>query len=274
MNHPAPLITLLTDFGTVDPFVAVMKGVILSIGPELRVIDLSHEIPKFDLRAGARVLSVAAPYFPDRTIHVAVVDPGVGTPRRRIILRAEYSAPGGSRKATFIGPDNGLFTGVIDQAARVTAYEIAELEKLPRYPAARTFDGRNVFAPAAALLAIGATPESGFGPEIPVELLERLPSSAAFPTPDGIRGEIVSFDSYGNAATNIAAPNLEISSLRLRLVNRGLVLAVSSCFSEIPPSSLGAIINSDGFIELAVNRGDAKQQYALADHEAIELLIR
>lgn len=269
------IVTLLTDFGDTDPFVAEMKGVILSIGPELRLHDLSHQIPKFDIEAGSRFLSSAAPFFPDGTIHIAVVDPGVGSARRRIIVRAVLRDHQGPKQALFIGPDNGLFSGVIAAADNVICREITATDLLPRYPAARTFDGRNIFAPTAALLAVGAIPESSFGAETPAVDLIRLPTLQPKSASDGTMiGQVVAFDSYGNATTNLLPPEMENSLIRVRVLSLGLVLPVSTCFSEIPPQSLGAIINSDGYIELAVNRGSAKQLYTLTQHETVELLLR
>lgn len=189
-----PIITLSTDFGTRDGFVGIMKGVILSIAPGSRIVDVGHWVKPQDVFEGQFLLQRSAPYFPRGTIHVAVIDPDVGTSRRSIIVETDI--------AMFVGPDNGLFTPWL-KGAKV--YHLTEKKYFLDNPSA-TFHGRDVFAPVAAHLANGAPP-SDMGPEIsdPVRLEINKPKIKA----GNIRGEIIHIDYFGNLITNIPASALE-----------------------------------------------------------------
>ena len=189
------LITLTTDFGLRDPFVGIMKGVVLSICPSARLVDLTHEIPPQDVLAGGLALEAAAPFFPAGTVHLAVVDPGVGTTRRAIAIRA-----GGFY---LVGPDNGLFTFALDgdgwTAVALTApeYRLANVS--------RTFHGRDVFAPAAAYLASGV-PLERLGPTVSDP--ERLRRPACRLEDGELVGEVLDADRFGNLRTSIPAARL------------------------------------------------------------------
>lgn len=193
-----PIITLLTDFGWGDGYIGAMKGVILDINPDCRIVDLAHQCPPHDVMGAALVLGQTYPYFPPGTIHVAVVDPGVGGLRRPLVLKA-----GNYR---FVGPDNGCFTLVLKQEDGVQAHELVEKRfRLPRV--SQTFHGRDIFAPAAAHLSLGiATAE--MGPAVDTATLTALPISE--PVLDGatLLGEVIGVDSFGNLITNISQERL------------------------------------------------------------------
>lgn len=233
------MIVLLTDFGHRDPFVGVMKCVIASIS-RTPVIDLVHEIPRQDVRAGAWALKTALPFLPKKAIVVGVVDPGVGTARRAIVVQ--------TRRATFVGPDNGLFTFALDASAKVFALEERKYF-LPSVSA--TFHGRDVFAPVSAHLAEGLAP-SRLGPRV------HDPVALSFPTPADGAGEIVMFDTYGNAISNV--PN-EWARGRVRVGRR--VLPVVSAYGAAELGAAVAVPSSGGTLEIAINGGDAREALGL-----------
>jgi len=248
-----PIITLLSDFGLKDPYVAEMKAVILSICREALIIDISHEVEKFNIRMGAFVLAQAAHYFPEGTIHVAVVDPGVGTARRAIIIE--------TKRGLYVGPDNGLLMLAAENDGIDHIYEIAN----PKYMlkrASRTFHGRDIFSPAAAYLAAGVAPHM-FGPEIhdPVK-----PSFSSPEVHDGmILGEIIHVDGFGNLITNISEKMLksaEISErdiLHIRLGKKHLKIRLASSYEDVGINTPLAIVGGTGFLEISVNRGNASE---------------
>jgi S-adenosylmethionine hydrolase len=232
-----PLVGLLTDFGQQDQYVGVMKAVIASIAPDANVIDISHDVPPQSILAGQRLLRASVPYFPAGSLLLAVVDPGVGTSRRPMALR--------SGEHTFIGPDNGLFTPWLDagQAVELTAPEY----RLPNISS--TFHGRDIFAPAAAHLAIGL-PLRKLGPPIanPVRLSPPEPRLHADGT---IEGEIVYVDRFGNLITNLAG--LAEGTIGCA----GRELPVRRTYGDAAPGELLALTGSDGELEIAVRNGSA-----------------
>jgi S-adenosylmethionine hydrolase len=227
------LITLLTDFGTADYFVGAVKGAILSVNPNVPIIDITHEIPAQDIEAGAFMLLAAYKTFPRGTIHVAVVDPGVGSTRRPIIVATDDQF--------FVGPDNGIFTYI---SAHRTFHVTAE--KYFRPNPSSTFHGRDIFAPVAAALSTGVAPEQ-FGPEINDEI--RLPS---LETP--LR--IIHIDRFGNCVTNISREKFSGNSLS---INGHTITALRNFYGEAPPGEIFAIWGSAGFLEISVNGGSAAQ---------------
>lgn len=186
------IITLLSDFGSRDGYVAAMKGMILRINPQALVVDLSHEIEVHDIMAGAIVLASAYPYFPLGTIHVAVVDPGVGGRRRALIVETS----GG----VFVGPDNGIFTLVYDREAHIRVVAV-ENPKLIAPTVSRTFHGRDVFAPVAAYLSLGV-PVERFGPR--VDQGAKVSFARPHVAGDTLEGEVIHIDRFGNLVTNIS----------------------------------------------------------------------
>lgn len=242
------VITLLTDFGTVDYFVAAVKGVILTTNPEVSLVDITHEVPAQDIEAGAFTLLTCYRDFPSGTIHVAVVDPGVGSARRGIVIQA------GSHY--FIGPDNGLFSYICD---RESAYEVFQLteERYFRLNPSLSFHGRDVFAPVAAALSTGVKPEQ-FGPRIKDEV--RLAPLAPVSDQDGsLRGRIIHIDHFGNCISNFTRADISDSDQVKLLVGRKVIRQFRRFFADDAGTKdkLFAIWGSAGFLELSINGGSA-----------------
>jgi S-adenosylmethionine hydrolase len=260
------VISLLTDFGLRDPYVAEMKAVILSICPEARIVDISHDIEKYNVRMGAFLLAQAAPYFPRGTVHVVVVDPGVGTKRRPIIIEA--------RRSLYVGPDNGVLMLSAQNEGIKHIHEITN-EKYMLKPVSRTFHGRDIFSPAAAYLANGVS-ASDFGPEVHDPL---VPSFASLIVrKDEIRGEIIHIDGFGNLITNITKEQLSIIGIKeggnFQAALKGTILDLKICsaYGDVPAKTPLAIIGGTGFLELSVNQGDAAQ--AFKAHVGDKIIIK
>jgi len=250
-----PVITLLSDFGLKDPYVAEMKAVILSICSEARVVDISHEIEKFNIRTGAFVLASAAPYFPQGTIHVAVVDPGVGTKRRPLVIETGH--------CFYVGPDNGLLMLSAKREGICHVYTISN----PRYMlhrVSRTFHGRDVFAPAAAHLARGCS-ASEFGPEVHDYVVPKFAKPRL--RGDALLGEVLHIDDFGNVISNLSVKDLEKigiregSLLRVQLKGKLLRLKLCSAYGEVPAKTPLAIIGSTDFLEVSINQGNASEEF-------------
>jgi len=251
MRLTIPLITLLSDFGVKDPYVAEMKAVILSICPEVRIIDISHQIEKFNVRMGAFVFASAVPYFPMGTVHVAVVDPGVGTKRRPLIVEA--------KRYFYVGPDNGLLMLSAQREGTRHVYNISN----PHYmlpTISRTFHGRDIFAPAAAHLAKECVP-SKFGPEIHDYLIPRFAKPRM--RKGGLLGEVLYIDDFGNVVSNISTKNFEKVGIKegcllyVKFRKRVLKLKFCSAYGEVPVKAPLMLIGSSGFLEVSVNQGNA-----------------
>ncbi len=243
------LITLTTDFGYQDPFVGIMKGVIAGINPRAQVIDLTHGIAPQDVMAGALSLRQAVPYFPPGTIHVAVIDPGVGGARRAIGI-----ASGGNY---FIGPDNGVLSFAV---AGAKPERIVELSN-PEYQlkaAGTTFHGRDIFAPAAAHLSLGVPP-AALGPSLSAFVELRLPEVRR--EHGRWEGEILYIDRYGNLFTNLTARDLTgLPRGELRIAaGSTLIAGIAKSYDSVAAGELVAVWNSSGFLEIAVNRGSAQR---------------
>ena len=239
-------IALLTDFGTQDGFVGVMKGVILSINPGVQIVDISHEVQPFNVLEGALLLKAHYRYFPAGTIFVAVVDPGVGSERKPIALRT------GDR--FFVGPDNGIFDLIVKELERPPTAVVLENEELQLPRVNDTFHGRDIFAPSAGYLSRGV-PLEEFGSK--VEYVRRL----NFPEPvregNKLRGQIVHFDRFGNAVTNIPCGNYSHGEFR------GKRLKVVLFFQSGERGSLNLVCGSFGFMEIFVPMGDAREEFGL-----------
>ncbi len=242
----SPIITLLTDFGLQDGYVASMKGVILTICPQAAIIDITHAIPPQDIRSAAFVLHTVRSSFPRGTIHVVVVDPGVGTERKGIAIQT----PG----CMLIGPDNGVFSWVLRDTPPLGARSL-ENAQLQRPTVSATFHGRDVFAPAAAHLASGVALEALGPPCTPLVAEWSTPSLEA----GALRGEVIHIDRFGNAITNITAKDLESfaagpGALCVRTKDR-TIGPLSRTYGDRQPGRLLALIGSSDHLELAVNRG-------------------
>jgi S-adenosylmethionine hydrolase len=243
--HRAPaIITLTTDFGGRDPYVAEMKGTILSISRGVHIVDVTHEVHRHDITEGALALEAAAPHFPAGTVHVAVVDPGVGTARRGLALAA-----GG---ALFVGPDNGLFTPFLG----VEGWRAVELvaEEFRRPVVSATFHGRDVFAPAAAHLTLGI-PLARLGP--PVSDPVRLPWPEVREVSGTVAGAVLHVDRFGNLVTSIHADAIEALGADVTIRVGGRRLALVRTYGELSPGQAGAMIGSRSRLEIAVCEGSA-----------------
>ena len=256
-----PLITLTTDFGRRDPYVAAIKGVLLSACPDAQLIDLTHEIAPQDVLEGALFLAAALPYFPADTVHVAVVDPGVGGDRRAIAVSA-----GGQR---VVCPDNGLLTLFAREHSIDEARQISNPAFMRDHVSA-TFHGRDVFAPAAARLACGA-PLEALGPKLNGVVELDIPSPRK--TADRVTGEVMHIDRYGNAISNIHRSDVGSATVRAVLAGGRTLGALSRTFADAPQDEPLAYFESTGHLALAINRGDASAVLGLRRGDAIELLI-
>lgn len=247
------IITLTTDFGTRDAYVAEMKGVVLGIAASsaqpVTLIDLTHEVAAHDVTEGALALDAAAPFFPRGCIHLGVVDPGVGTERRGLVVRTE--------RALFVGPDNGLFTPFLEGAGRWEAWELrAEEYRLPAV--SRTFHGRDIFAPAAAHLAGGVAPER-FGP--PVDDPVRLAWPTVRAVSGAVAGAVLHVDRFGNLVTSIRAETLEEVGRGVRIRLGGRPLPLVGTYGELDAGQAGALVGSSGRLEIAVREGSAAARF-------------
>jgi len=246
---PAPIVTFLSDFGAGSGYPAQMKGAVLARLPGAQLVDLSHEVPAFDLLAGALLLEACVPRFPAHAVHCAVVDPGVGTARRPLcVLDRE-----GRR---LVGPDNGLFTPFLGPGTR--AWLLSDPLLVPP-PESATFHGRDLFAPVAAWLANGGAPER-LGPEVADP--ERLP----WPEPawQGVelRGEVLASDPFGNLLTSIRAGHLPSGPLLAEVGGKGVRMVRT--YGDAEPGELVALLGSSGRLELSVRLGSAAARLGAA----------
>ena len=277
-----PLVTLTTDFGTADGYVGTMKGVILDIVPNARLVDISHEIAPQNLRQAAYVLYTAYPFFPSRTVHLVVVDPGVGSARRPIALRT----PVGS----FVAPDNGVLSYVMAREPVEALVELAD----PSYclpHVSHTFHGRDVFAPAAAHLAAGV-PIASLGPSVTDPVT--FPPPRLEVTHDGIVGEALHVDRFGNVITSIGqllwsgdelslAPAFQAPTggepVRFKAGEAVVVVAgreivgVHRTYAEVVSGETLALVGSEGHLEIAVREGHAGQRLGMRPGDAVRLRL-
>lgn len=242
-------VTLLTDFGLRDPYVAIMKGVMVGICPRIQFVDITHDIAPQAVAEGARILAHSWSWFPPGTLHLAVVDPGVGTTRRPLVVEA------GSH--IFVGPDNGILSGAL-QRPGACAFELkAEHYRLPRVSA--TFHGRDIFAPAVAWLARGV-PASEMGD--PVWDALQLNLSVARMGPEGGVGEVVHVDNFGNLITNIRGEDAAAWLGKGGKVTVGgeVFTHLARTYAEAGPGELLLLVDSNGDLEVAVRGGSAAQK--------------
>lgn len=246
-----PIVALLTDFGLRDWYVGAMKGAIKSICPEADLLDITHEVPERSVIQGALMLASARDAFPADTVFVAVIDPGVGSTREPVIVHAWNQ--------WFVGPNNGLFSLVADENAECRV--ISETAYF-RTTVSPTFHGRDIFAPVAAHLACGVEPTK-IAPAV-TELV-RLSLPQVIAGPGRVIGNILHFDRFGNAITNIRETHFEAmrSCPDLRVIAGGFVSGILNTYSDVAPMHPVAYIGSSGFLELAINRGNARSQCGL-----------
>ena len=262
---PSGIITLLTDFGLADPYVAMMKGVLLSINSRACLVDISHEIRPGAIFPAARIIQEAYRFFPDGTVHLGVVDPGVGSDRRPIAAEANGHF--------FVGPDNGLFWPVLQGSPRARIYHLTE-NRFFRRSVSRTFHGRDVFAPVAAHLSLGAgIEETG----IPIEDPKPLFVPSPYREGKDLCGQVIHADHFGNLITDIdvetllqflgkSTPWIQVGSLTVRTLSRA--------YSDVEEGQPLALINSSDLLEISVNLGKASEYVGVEEGELIGTPVR
>jgi S-adenosyl-L-methionine hydrolase (adenosine-forming) len=256
------VITLTSDFGLKDPYVAEMKGAIYQINPKATIVDVSHLVDKFSVRMGAFILASVVPFFPKGTVHLAVVDPGVGTERRAILIETEHGF--------LVGPDNGVLMLAAQAQGIKHIYELSN-PKLMLPKVSSTFHGRDIFAPTAAYLEKSVAPQE-FGAEIidPV-----TPKFANVEAKNGaLLGEVLHVDSFGNVVTNIYPIELkDAKTIKVALHHVTLELPFSKAYGELQPREPLALVGSHGFLELALNRGNFSEKYRVNPGDRFELVV-
>jgi len=252
-------LSFLTDYGLDDGFVAACHGVAATIAPSVRIIDITHLVTPGDVRRGAAVLAQTIPYLP-RGVHVAVVDPGVGTARRGVAVAVGESI--------LVGPDNGLLSWAVLRAGGATSAHQLTNGELWLHPLSQTFHGRDIFMPVAAHLAAG-TELSAVGSQIDVADLVMLPAPTSRVHDGEAEGEVMSVDRFGNVQLSITASDADRlgigfgSSLVVRCGRRQLTVPYLETFAAVAPGEIVAFTDSAGLISIAVNAGDAAQQLGL-----------
>lgn len=263
------IITLTTDFGTSDGYVGTMKGVILSIAPDVTLVDITHHIPppsqaslQQNIRQAAYVLHAAAPYFPAGTIHLAVVDPGVGSARRALAVRIA--------QGFLVGPDNGLFTLFLAEQPEADCRAVIHPEHmLPRVSA--TFHGRDVFAPVAAHLAGGAS-WANIGPRVTDPVMFPIPTPMH--APDGsLQGRVLYADHFGNLVTSVTEELAPLAAHVEVLIGGRRIHGVRRTYADATPGELVALVGSSGHLEISVVNGNAAQTLDLGPDAPITLRI-
>jgi hypothetical protein len=244
-----PIITLLTDFGWGDGHIGAMKGVILNINPDCRILDLAHQVASHDVMAAALVLGQTYAFYPAGTIHLVVVDPGVGGTRRPLVIK--------TRDHLFVGPDNGCFTRVLKQEQEVEAYELAEKRfRLARV--SQTFHGRDIFAPAAAHLSLRVDPRE-MGPVVAIADLTRLTIPEPRREGTALLGEVIRIDSFGNLITNISQEDVggfaEDSSIEIEIKGK-YIKGLKRSYEEGEEGEVICLWGSAGLLEIALKEKD------------------
>lgn len=260
---PQPIVTLTTDFGEKDYFVASMKGVILSIAPNAEIVDVTHQISAFEIAEAAFVIDQASRCFPKKTIHVVVVDPGVGSARRPILVQS-----GGQ---SFIGPDNGVLGMILDRG-KCTTRELTT-ERYFRHPVSQTFHGRDVFAPVAAYLATGTAPSR----------LGKLIKDAFRPALSRVQqtskrswcGAVLTVDRFGNLVTSFRRedfPTLGDSAFDVK-IGFETVIQLATSYASMPCGELFAIWGSAGYLEIVMNQGNTAKHLGVGVGAPVDLLV-
>jgi S-adenosyl-L-methionine hydrolase (adenosine-forming) len=254
-------VVFLSDFGSVDDAVAICKGVMFAVAPRLRVVDLTHDVPPFSIRDGARLLAGPTAYYPPGTVFLAVVDPGVGAARRALVARSR-------RGQFFVVPDNGLLTAVAERDGLEGVREITNESWMRGPSTSATFHGRDIFAPVAARLAAGGDWRE-VGPVVADPAGIDVPVVAR--VPEGIRGEVVALDGrFGNLLTNVGATDFAAlghaagDRVAVRIGARELRLRFVHTFAEVPVGEPLLYVDSRGNIALAVNRGSFAERFGVA----------
>ncbi|MBW4439804.1 MAG: SAM-dependent chlorinase/fluorinase [Plectolyngbya sp. WJT66-NPBG17] len=244
------LVTLLTDFGLSDVYVGVMKGTIAQINPQIQTIDLTHQIPPQDIATARFQLMNAYPYFPAETIHVAVVDPGVGSQRRSIAVQL--------KSGYVVAPDNGLISGIVNDA--IAAVELNNPKYWRSQNPSATFHGRDIFAPVAAHLASGISLKE-LGTTIDLSSIVRLPIPDVIETASGLQGVIQAIDHFGNLITNISGERIRDQVWTIQIDKA--IYPGRTTYADAESGEVVGLIGSHGWVELAINRGNAQNELKL-----------
>lgn len=260
MSRP---IVFCTDYGLADGFVGVCHGVMARVAPEARVIDLTHDVPRQDVLRGALTISRAAPFMPADAVYLGVVDPGVGSERRSIAVETATGA-------LMVGPDNGLLSLAWDALGGAETATAVEDERVMLDPVSKTFHGRDVFAPAAAHLARGSALRD-LGPPIPVDELRVVELLGPMVTPGAVGTRVVEVDAFGNVQLNARPGDLVAAGITPPLSLSGRSLPLVGIFADVPEGELAAIVDSQGYLALVVNRGSAAQMLDLRAGTAVVL---
>jgi len=262
-----PVVTLTTDFGTNDHFIGAIKGVMLEIAPDVRFVDISHNVQPFDVLDGALTVAQSYSYFPTGTVHMVIVDPGVGTERRPIVLSTE--------KHFFIAPDNGVLSLIYDREPRLNVRHITA-EHYFLQPVSNTFHARDIFAPIAAYLAKGVEPD-----RMGAEITDFVRFAAPRPKPVDertLRGVVLKVDRFGNLITNITpqdAPMVfgtEPHPFKI-VVGKREITQIRNAYAEGAPGEVFGILGSMGFLEIVTNRGAASKLLEAAKGTEVSILL-
>jgi S-adenosyl-L-methionine hydrolase (adenosine-forming) len=256
------IITLLTDFGVNDVYVAVMKGAIATINPNLQVIDITHHIPPQNIAAGRFCLLNSYSYFPPDTIHIAVVDPGVGSNRRGIAIKSEYGY--------FIGPDNGIFSGILPLIKPLIAVELNNSKYWRVSHPSNTFHGRDIFATVGAYLATGID-FNNLGTEINLNTLVDFPLKEYLKIGNQITGFIQYIDYFGNIITNIPAHIIQGKNWSVKI--NDFLIPKGETYNDVNMGELVSLVGSHGWLEIALNWGKAADLLHLKLGDQVQLII-
>ena len=266
---PRPIL-FLSDYGLDDEFVGVVHAVIARIAPGVRVIDLTHGIPPRDFRRGAVVLADAVPYAPANAVFLAVVDPGVGTSRLPVVVQA--------RDAFLVGPDNGVLSLALEALGGADRAFVIESDQITLSPMAATFHGRDVFAPAAAYIAGGGSPED-LGRALDPSRMRTVPSPRAVAQPGAVRCQVIGVDRFGNAQLSAGKDDLlragldRLTELAIRLEGKTYPLPRAGTFAEVPEGRAALILDSTGRLAITVNRGSAAESLNLRVGDSVEFFV-
>jgi S-adenosyl-L-methionine hydrolase (adenosine-forming) len=259
-----PLVTLLSDFGTRDGYVAQMKGTILRLCRNASVVDISHDVERHNISTGSFILETTAPYFPKDTVHLAVVDPGVGSVRRAIVIECDG--------AVFVGPDNGLMTRASERLGLKSIHEIREKE-FHRTPVSDTFHGRDIFAYTAGLIASGRRPAEA-GPRI--STLEKLDLSLPKLSEKTLVCQVLHVDVFGNVITNVTEKMVETlpvkfgENIEIRCGSRKLPARYARSYYQVDEGAIAVLLGSQGFLEMAVREGSARDKLEVRPFDKLE----
>ncbi|MBD2691434.1 SAM hydrolase/SAM-dependent halogenase family protein [Anabaena catenula] len=256
------ILTLLSDFGNNDVYVGVMKGVIAQINPDLKLVDLTHQITPQNVTAARFCLMNAYPYFPIGTVHLAVVDPGVGSQRRAIAVKLA--------QGFLVGPDNGIFSGITSKNQVITAVELTNLNYWRTSQPSSTFHGRDIFAPVAAHIASGVSLQE-LGKEINPATLVKLDIDECYETTTGVAGCIQYIDYFGNLVSNIPGSYVQGKTWSVKVAD----LTIPGCetYSDVQVGEALALVGSHGWLEIAINSGNAHTQLQINWQDTLHVLF-